>query len=136
VYIPAPHYVQTRGRISPEGLHFIHLGTTSQEEVLLRLGEPDAVARESTVFAYRSWWVRGYGATQGYVGSDIGEEVLLIAFADDRTVARYDIMKAPVLFSEGIWTSRRLPVAAWRRARLWGGGPGFWSLPYSYMERW
>ena len=60
---------------------------------MLRLGEPDAVGKDSMTFAYCARWIVGYGFTGRYAGPDIREELLLIGFADNQTVARYEVMK-------------------------------------------
>jgi hypothetical protein len=92
-----PHYVDDRrGRIPVESLEFIHLGTTSREDVLLRLGEPDAVGRESMTFAYCSRWIIGYREEGWGFRSEVQEELLLIGFADNQTVARYEVRRPSI----------------------------------------
>jgi hypothetical protein len=97
MYVPAPHYAaDRRGRISVEILGFIHSGTTTREDVLLRLGEAGVVEHQSMVFGYGARWVGGWWNA----GADIREEFLLIAFVDDGTVTRYEVMAPSFLITK------------------------------------
>ena len=51
----------SRDAIGTEQTEFVHVGITSKEEVLLQLGEPDAVFDHETTFVYRWRRKRGVG---------------------------------------------------------------------------
>ena len=78
VLIPTPAYksdvLPTRQNLSPKDAQQIKTGVTSREEVLLRLGEPDATFGEGRRFVYLwgdivAWFFvgAGYSGTGGEV---------------------------------------------------------------------
>ena len=79
--MPLPRHVPmeagTRGPIEAEHLAFLEVGSTTKEEVALKLGEPDHVFKEGREFVYR-WesiaggWVWGVYPGVGDHG-DLGE---------------------------------------------------------------
>jgi len=54
-----PTGFNTRGEIDAAAVAFIQVGSTSKEEVLLKLGEPDGVWKDERYFLYRWTSVRG-----------------------------------------------------------------------------
>jgi len=86
-----PKELNTRGEIDAKALEFMRVGSTSREEVLLKLGEPDAVRKDERYFLYRWVTVHGYIAAYGGGGEYIGKKRydLLIEFDDKGVVKRY-----------------------------------------------
>ncbi len=93
-----PKEFNTRGEIDAKALEFMRVGSTSKEEVLLKLGEPDAAWKDERYFLYRWVTVSGY-LLWGFVGaSSSGNEGkeplgkkrydLLIEFDDHGVVKR------------------------------------------------
>ena len=74
-------------------VQFIEAGSTTREEVILNLGQPDVVARNQTLFVYVAervvsfWAVYGGYATSG--GKGRAHWYLVIEFDQDGTVERY-----------------------------------------------
>lgn len=89
----------TRGEIEAEAFDFVRVGSTSREEVLLKLGEPDAVREDERRFLYRWVTVHGYLAWGTYGGggdvAPIGVKRfdLLIEFDDQGVVKRLGDIK-------------------------------------------
>lgn len=80
----------SRGQIDATALEFMGLGSTSREEVLLKLGEPDAVWEDERHFLY--WWVtaRGYAIVFDNAPPIWKKRYdLLIEFDDQGVVKRY-----------------------------------------------
>lgn len=99
IILPTTEYVdrqgvKTRSVITKESLEFIHLGNTTKEKVLLRLGEPDLVWKKEKIFLYR--WVVAKGII-AYASPGPGTPVffkeclLLIEFDEKDIVKRYEI---------------------------------------------
>jgi len=57
-----PKDFNTRGEIDAKAFEFMRVGSTSKEEVLLKLGEPDAVWEDERNFLYLWVTIRGYFA--------------------------------------------------------------------------
>jgi len=79
VIVPTPEHtpkeINTRGEIDTKVFESKRVGSTSKEEVLLKLGEPDGVWKDERYFLYRWGTVRGYVGTygssrRGYVGAE------------------------------------------------------------------
>jgi hypothetical protein len=88
----------SRTDIDDQTLKSIIVGSTTIEDVLLRLGEPQDHHDAPTVFLYRWVWVRGFilvGAGGYGVGGGAAEETteytLHILFDEKNKVARYKI---------------------------------------------
>ena len=87
----------SRDAIEAKQTDFVHVGITSKEEVLLQLGEPDAVFDHETIFVYRWRRKRGVGlvglvpffpARYTPVGSMHDTHLLRIEFDEHDVVAR------------------------------------------------
>ena len=94
-----------RDAIDDRTLKSIIVGSTTIEDVLLRLGEPQEHYEAPTVFLYRWVWVGGFfyfgaGAmSAGYGGSEsITEYTLHISFDENNKVIRYKVSKVPLSF--------------------------------------
>ena len=95
IILPVPPYYSralgTRGYIASETVEFIHDGSTTKEEVLLELGEPDRTWNDKKRFLYLwkmvvAWWI-SYN-----VGGDIPVTYLfLIEFDENDIVKRHEI---------------------------------------------
>jgi len=92
----------TRGEIERKTLRFVEVGSTTREDVLLNLGEPDLAWGDGTYFAYRWITVNGYVvAWAGDAHTVDGESFpigkarhdLVIEFDEDGRVARYGDIK-------------------------------------------
>ena len=86
VFIPLP-YEKPFGE---EPVEFIEIGSTTREEVILKLGQPDVVARNQTLFVYAAERVvLVYGGLGGGGGKGRAHWYLVIEFYGDGTVERY-----------------------------------------------
>ena len=96
--IPTPKHtpagLYTRGAIEANALEFMRVGSTSREQVLLKLGESDAVREHERYLLYRWVTVRGYllvklleSESTGHIGKNTYE--LLIEFDDEGLVKRF-----------------------------------------------
>ena len=54
-----PKGFPTRGMIKDDSFAFVEPGSTNRQEILLRLGEPDAASADETIFVYRWRTVHG-----------------------------------------------------------------------------
>jgi hypothetical protein len=88
----------SRTDIDDQTLKSIIIGSTTIEDILLRLGEPQEHYDVPTVFLYRWVWVRGFilvgagGYGVGGTGSgDTTEYTLHILFDEKNKVTRYKI---------------------------------------------
>jgi outer membrane protein assembly factor BamE (lipoprotein component of BamABCDE complex) len=106
-----PKRYGTRGEIERRALLFVKAGSTTREDVLLNLGEPDLAWGDETYFAYRWITVNGYvvawmgdGHTADGESFPIGKarHDLVIEFDEDGRVARYGDIKK--------WASARGPA--------------------------
>ena len=91
--------------IDDEALRFIIVGSTTTEDVLLRLGEPTERFEAPTVFLYHwvlskgaYWFLVGAGGYRAFVGGgDLKfgtfHYTLHIAFDDDNKVTRFKVSK-------------------------------------------
>jgi len=81
----------SRGQIDATALEFMGVGSTSREEVLLKLGEPDEVWEDERHFLY--WWLtaRGYLIDRNPNDTPMWKKRydLLIEFDDQGVVKRY-----------------------------------------------
>lgn len=90
-----PKGFNTRGEIDAKALEFMRVGSTSREEVLLKLGEPDAVRKDERYYLYRWVTVHGYLIWATYGGGDGAEHIgkkrydLLMEFDDQGIIKRY-----------------------------------------------
>jgi hypothetical protein len=100
IWVPTQRFVperyHSRRLITGETLEFIEVGTTSRADVLLNLGEPDALSEEERYYLYRWMSVSGWGfiffgggysanGDGGYTGEQT--DYLLIEFDEDSTVS-------------------------------------------------
>jgi hypothetical protein len=95
--IPTPeHRIAGRVPCDDEKTTFMVKETTSKEEVLLKLGEPDLVMNQERIFVYRwemvaaYFFVGGYGA--GAAGPIPRPHFLIIEFNDKNVVSRHEVM--------------------------------------------
>lgn len=65
---PTGELLSGRGRIRSEDVQPLAVGQASRAEVLLRLGEPDEVLEDGSVFVYRWTEVRGLIVFASYGG--------------------------------------------------------------------
>ncbi len=96
VVIPTPgHRIQGRVPCDDEKTTFMVKDTTSKEEVLLQLGEPDLVLNRERIFVYRWEMVAAYFAVGGYGGGAVGPiqrtNFLIIEFDDKNRVNRHEV---------------------------------------------
>ena len=94
--IPTPeHRIAGRVPCDEEKTTFIMKETTSKEEVLLKLGEPDLVLNRERIFVYRwemvaaYFFVGGYGA--GAMGPIQRPHFLIIEFNDKNIISRHEV---------------------------------------------
>ena len=91
---------RTRGEITKENVEFIRVGSTAKEEVLLKLGAPNVVKGNETIFEYHWLMVSGY--TQWAVGlwpglgaaggiARFSRHVLTVEFDENNVVSRHEI---------------------------------------------
>jgi outer membrane protein assembly factor BamE (lipoprotein component of BamABCDE complex) len=94
--IPTPeHRIAGRVPCDDEKTMFIVKETTSKEEVLLKLGEPDLVMNQERIFVYRWEMVAAYFVVGGYGSGAIGPiqrpHFLIIEFNDKSVVSRHEV---------------------------------------------
>ena len=94
--IPTPeHRIAGRVPCDEEKTTFIMKETTSKEEVLLKLGEPDLVLNRERIFVYRWEMVAAYFVVGGYGGGAIGPiqrpHFLIIEFDDKNIISRHEV---------------------------------------------
>lgn len=94
--IPTPeHRIAGRVPCDDEKTTFIVKETTSKEEVLLKLGEPDLVLNQERIFVYRWEMVAAYFIVGGYGGGAAGPiqrpHFLIIEFNDRNIVNRHEV---------------------------------------------
>jgi len=96
IVIPTPeHRLGGRVPCDDEKTAFIVQDTTSKEEVLLKLGEPDLVLNQETIFVYRWEMVAAYFFIGGY-GAGTGGPIqrpyfLIIEFNDKNFISRHEV---------------------------------------------
>ncbi len=96
MYVPTASHGFTAKRIDKEALEFIQIGTTTREEVLLRLGAPDYFDdADELLFVYRTEFIRGYfsvlfltpfGVGGGHKIPHRGEALVSISFDENGRV--------------------------------------------------
>lgn len=96
IVIPTPeHRIQGRVPCDSEKTTFMVRDTTSKEEVLLNLGEPDLVLNHERIFVYRWEMVAAYFAVGGYGAGAAGPiqrtNFLIIEFDDRDKVSRHEV---------------------------------------------
>jgi len=96
VVIPTPeHRIQGRVPCDSDKTTFMVKDTTSKEEVLLQLGEPDLVLNRERIFVYRWEMVAAYFFIGGYGGGTGGpiqrSHFLIIEFDDRNKVSRHEV---------------------------------------------
>ena len=101
IILPVPPYYSralgTRGYIASETVEFIHDGSTTKEEVLLELGEPDRTWNDKKRFLYL--WkmvVAVWAVADPYFVAGVGGEIpvtylFLIEFDKSDIVKRHEI---------------------------------------------
>lgn len=100
----------TRGRLEQEIIGAIRPGSTTREDALLLLGEPDATIKDERVFAYH--WIMNTGILIGGIplgyagGIDFSGPIrrrylLFVEFDDHGIVKRYEL-KSSVSFSRSL----------------------------------
>lgn len=99
VVIPTPEH-RDHGRVpcDDEKTSFMVKDTTTKEEVLLKLGEPDLVLNHERIFVYRWEMVAAYFFVGGY-GSGTGGPIqrphfLIIEFDDRNIVSRHEVRES------------------------------------------
>jgi len=96
IVIPTPeHRIQGRVPCDNDKTNFMVRDTTSKEEVLLNLGEPDLVLNHERIFVYRWEMVAAYFAVGAYGGGAVGPiqrtSFLIIEFDDRNKVSRHEV---------------------------------------------
>jgi len=96
IVIPTPeHRIGGRVPCDDEKTTFIVKETTTKEEVLLKLGEPDLVLNRERIFVYRWEMVAAYFFVGGYGGGTGGpiprHHFLIIEFDDKNRVSRHEL---------------------------------------------
>jgi outer membrane protein assembly factor BamE (lipoprotein component of BamABCDE complex) len=92
IVIPTPeHRIQGRVPCDSEKTNFMVKETTSKEEVLLNLGEPDLVLEHEKIFVYRWEMVAGYVAAYGGTAPIQRTSFLIIEFDDKDRVSRHEV---------------------------------------------
>jgi len=113
--IPTPeHRLGGRVPCDDEKTTFIVKETTTREEVLLKLGEPDLVLDRERIFVYRWEMVAAYFLVGGYGGGTGGPihrpHFLTIEFDDRNVVRRHEVR-------ESVFSSRTPPVETFKPQR-------------------
>jgi hypothetical protein len=91
---PTGHLLAGRGRITPQYVSTLQVGTSTREDVLLRLGEPDEVVDGGKVLVYRWTEARGFFAAGGGYGAGVvaipfpGHRALRLEFGPDARLVR------------------------------------------------
>jgi hypothetical protein len=96
IVIPTPeHRIQGRVPCDEEKTIFLVKDTTSKEDVLLKLGEPDLVLNREKIFVYRWEMVAAYFAAGGFGAGVAGPiqrtKFLIIEFDDKNVVSRHEV---------------------------------------------
>jgi hypothetical protein len=112
VVIPTPeHRLGGRVPCDDEKTTFIVKETTSKEDVLLKLGEPDLVLNRERIFVYRWEMVAAYFVVGGYGAGAMGPisrpHFLIIEFDDKNIAARHEVR-------ESIFSSRTPSVETFK----------------------
>jgi hypothetical protein len=96
IIIPTPqHYVGGRFDIDYATIDSVKPGTTSKEDVLLRLGEPDLVIKNERVLGYRWQKAQAYliagGPGAGGGGPIMTTYLLLLEFDENNVLLRAEL---------------------------------------------
>jgi hypothetical protein len=112
IVIPTPeHRIQGRVPCDEEKTTFMVKDTTSKEELLLKLGEPDLILNHERIFVYRWEMVAAYffvGGAGGGAGGPIQRtNFLIIEFDDKNRVIRHEVRGS-------VFSSRIPPVETFK----------------------
>lgn len=123
--VPADHYKgYSRENVSEEPSAGIVPGTTTREEVLMRLGEPDRASEDESEFWYMASKVKG-GIIVGYSGSDIVIDYIhAIGFDRNGRVETVRLMKTDSIEKYEFWSNE-----------LVGGNFGISYTPEPHFSR-
>ena len=119
--IPTPEH-RDHGRVpcDDEKTTSLVKDTTSKEEVLLKLGEPDLVLDREKIFVYRWEMVAAYFFVGGYYAAAGGpihrSHFLIIEFDDRNIVARHEVR-------ESVFSSRTPSVETFKALPQGSGTP-------------
>jgi len=121
IVIPTPeHRIQGRVPCDEEKTTFMVKDTTSKEEVLLKLGEPDLVLNRERIFVYRWEMVAAYffvGGAGGGAGGPIQRtNFLIIEFDDKNRVIRHEVRGS-------VFSSRTPPAETFKSSPQSSGPP-------------
>ena len=121
IVIPTPeHRIQGRVPCDEEKTTFMVKDTTSKEEVLLKLGEPDLVLNRERIFVYRWEMVAAYffvGGAGGGAGGPIQRtNFLIIEFDDMNRVNRHEVRGS-------VFSSRTPPAETFKSSPQSSGPP-------------
>jgi hypothetical protein len=121
IVIPTPeHRIQGRVPCDSDKTTFMVKDTTSKEEVLLKLGEPDLVLNRESIFVYRWEMVAAYFAVGGYGGGAVGPiqrtNFLIIEFDDKNRVSRHEVRGS-------VFSSRTPSVDSFKSHQQSSGSP-------------
>jgi hypothetical protein len=121
IVIPTPeHRIQGRVPCDEEKTTFMVEDTTSKEEVLLKLGEPDLVLNRERIFVYRWEMVAAYffvGGAGGGAGGPIQRtNFLIIEFDDMNRVNRHEVRGS-------VFSSRTPPAETFKSSPQSSGPP-------------
>jgi hypothetical protein len=127
--IPTPeHRIAGRVPCDDEKTSFMMKDTTSKEEVLLKIGEPDLVLNREKIFVYRwemvaaYFFVGGYGA--GAAGPIQRPHFLIIEFNNKNIVSRYEVRAS-------LFSSSTPPVDTFKSPQQSASAPPLLSPPDS-----
>ena len=113
IYIPTPQHtiMEGRGMVEAEDIQDFKTGTTTREEVLLRLGEPDFTLNEQSIFAYSWTRVQGYffiGGGYSGAGGPVGKTTLLMLEFDSM-----NLLKRFEFVPEGVFKTKMETALKW-----------------------
>jgi len=106
--IPTPeHYayeLPRRQNVDEEILMSIEINTTTKEDILLKIGEPDYADKERNIFLYRWEMIVGYlvDGCSGTSSPIYERNLLLIQFDENELVQRYTKKEAVLSFKSPI----------------------------------
>jgi len=98
--VPGGYEAGSRENVPAESMDWIAAGTTTREEVLMRLGEADAAAPDGSWLAYGSAYSEGgvvfvifaSGSAAGAGGEHMEYRRLIVRFDQDAKVAHVDLV--------------------------------------------
>jgi hypothetical protein len=104
IFYPYANNLGARAPIDNRALGSLRIGSTTIEDVLFRLGEPEEHYEDPTIFLYHWTRLRGFhlfgvGPAPGAVGGGNVEETtvytLRVTFDDHAMVTRYRVTRVP-----------------------------------------